>query len=46
MLKAAYVDTLYAWSAFNTELIGEYINQALQKLVQEFSPENIHLIGA
>lgn len=42
---AAYIDTLYTWSAFNTELIGQYISQALEILVQNHPASKIHLIG-
>lgn len=42
---AAYVDTLYAWSAFNTELIGSIVGAALQKLVESYPFDKIHLLG-
>lgn len=42
---AAYVDTLYSWSAFNTEEIGEIIADSLKHLIQTYPIEKIHLIG-
>lgn len=43
---ADFVDTLYAWSAFNTEIIGEYLGYAILKLFESSYPhESIHLIG-
>ncbi|XP_017067422.1 vitellogenin-1 [Drosophila eugracilis] len=42
---ARFVDTLYTWSAFNTEEIGENIALALVKLLDLMPVENIHLIG-
>lgn len=40
-----YVDTLYSWSAFNTEEIGNLISDSLMHLVETYPIENIHLIG-
>lgn len=43
---AQYVDTLYEWSAFNTEDIGKHLAAALKDLTDHSYPiENIHLIG-
>ncbi|KAH8248053.1 hypothetical protein KR038_012014 [Drosophila bunnanda] len=42
---ARFVDTLYTWSAFNTEEIGENIALALVKLLDLMPVSNIHLIG-
>lgn len=41
----AFVDTLYTWSAFNTEAVGYSLAKALVSLVSFYSVENIHLIG-
>lgn len=42
---AKFIDTLYTWSAFNTEEIGEYVGYALAKLVEYVSLDKIHVIG-
>ncbi|KAH8274207.1 hypothetical protein KR018_007767 [Drosophila ironensis] len=42
---ARFVDTLYTWSAFNTEEIGENIALGLVKLLDLMPVDNIHLIG-
>ncbi|XP_016962933.1 vitellogenin-1 [Drosophila biarmipes] len=42
---ARFVDTLYTWSAFNTEEIGENIAVGLVKLLDLVPVDNIHLIG-
>lgn len=42
---AAYIDTLYTWSAFNTEAIGSLIADGLAILIQNYQIDNIHLIG-
>ncbi|XP_064538381.1 vitellogenin-1 [Drosophila montana] len=42
---ARFVDTLYTWSAFNTDEIGENIARGLVKLLDVVKVENIHLIG-
>ncbi|KAH8317101.1 hypothetical protein KR074_011834, partial [Drosophila pseudoananassae] len=42
---ARFVDTLYTWSAFNTEEIGENMAVGLVKLLNVVPVENIHLIG-
>ncbi|KAH8343333.1 hypothetical protein KR059_008539, partial [Drosophila kikkawai] len=42
---ARFVDTLYTWSAFNTEEIGENIARGLVKLLDLVPVSNIHLIG-
>lgn len=45
--SAAFVDTLYTWSAFNTDAIGEKIGEALDILIRysQYPLENIHLVG-
>ncbi|XP_033159059.1 phospholipase A1 [Drosophila mauritiana] len=42
---ADYVDTFYAWSALNTDLIGEHIGVGLTHLIELTPLRNIHLIG-
>lgn len=42
---ARYVDTLYAWSAFNTQELGEAIGEGLALLAEFIPNENIHVIG-
>jgi hypothetical protein len=42
---AKYVDTLYAWSAFNTHVLGTGLGKGLADLVQFVPLENIHLLG-
>ncbi|XP_031628398.1 vitellogenin-2-like [Contarinia nasturtii] len=42
---AAFVDTLYTWSAFNTEEIGNLIAISLEILIKNYPIQNIHLIG-
>ncbi|XP_017860697.1 PREDICTED: phospholipase A1-like [Drosophila arizonae] len=42
---AYYVDTLYKWSALNTDLIGEHIAVGLQHLIKVSPLIDIHLIG-
>lgn len=42
---AKYVDTLYAWSAFNTQLLGAGLGKGLADLVQYVPVENIHIMG-
>ncbi|XP_023297527.2 vitellogenin-1-like [Lucilia cuprina] len=45
-LNASYfIDTLYTWSAFNTEAVGRIVAQGLVQLYKEVPAENIHLIG-
>ncbi|XP_065364958.1 vitellogenin-1-like [Calliphora vicina] len=39
------IDTLYTWSAYNTEEVGRQMAKALQKLLKQVPIENIHLIG-
>ncbi|XP_055296585.1 uncharacterized protein LOC129565592 [Sitodiplosis mosellana] len=43
--SAAFIDTLYTWSAFNTEEIGNLIADALEVLIQNYPIEKIHLLG-
>lgn len=42
---AAYVDTLYTWSAFNTDEIGKIVAEGLVEFLNVYPKENIHLIG-
>lgn len=42
---AEYVDTLYTWSAFNTNDLGEGLADGLKGLIQYVPLEKIHLIG-
>ncbi|XP_030571402.1 vitellogenin-1-like [Drosophila novamexicana] len=42
---AYYVDTLYKWSALNTDLIGEHLAVGLQHLIKVMPLMDIHLIG-
>lgn len=42
---ARYVDTLYAWSAFNTNELGEGLGDGLSELINIVPVENIHLMG-
>lgn len=39
------MDTLYTWSAFNTEEIGKVIADSLAYLIKTYPIEKIHLIG-
>lgn len=40
-----FVDTLYTWSAFNTNELGEALAEGLQHLINFLPVEKIHLIG-
>jgi hypothetical protein len=42
---ARYVDTLYAWSAFNTQELGKGLGMGLAELIKVVPLENIHLMG-
>lgn len=42
---AGFIDTLYTWSAFNTEEIGNIIANSLEILIKTYPISNIHLIG-
>lgn len=42
---AGYIDSLYTWSALNTEHIGQLIAESLIDLTKNYPYENIHLIG-
>uniref|UniRef100_A0A182P6A8 NEDD8-activating enzyme E1 catalytic subunit n=1 Tax=Anopheles epiroticus TaxID=199890 RepID=A0A182P6A8_9DIPT len=42
---AEYVDTLYTWSAFNTNDLGEGLADGLKGLIKYVPLEKIHLIG-
>lgn len=39
------MDTLYSWSAFNTEEIGNIISDSLKILTETYPIQNIQLIG-
>ncbi|XP_005181751.2 vitellogenin-1 isoform X2 [Musca domestica] len=41
----SFVDTLYTWSAFNTEELGMHIAKGLEQLEKIVPLKNIHLIG-
>lgn len=43
--SARFVDTLYTWSAFNTEEIGQWLGKALAKLARLYPLQKIHIIG-
>lgn len=45
MMPGGFVDTLYSWSAFNTDEIGNIISQSLEILAETYSIQNIQLIG-
>uniref|UniRef100_A0A1I8Q0V7 Lipase domain-containing protein n=1 Tax=Stomoxys calcitrans TaxID=35570 RepID=A0A1I8Q0V7_STOCA len=40
-----YIDTLYTWSAFNTEEMGRIVALGLLKLITKVPIENLHLVG-
>ncbi|XP_017055924.1 phospholipase A1 [Drosophila ficusphila] len=42
---ADFVDTLYTWSALNTEVIGEYLAKALIRLNASYVTNQFHLVG-
>lgn len=42
---ARYVDTLYAWSAFNTQDLGTGLGKGIAKLISVVPLEKIHLMG-
>ncbi|XP_055846824.1 vitellogenin-1-like [Episyrphus balteatus] len=42
---ASCVDTLFTWSALNTEKLGEYLGKGIADLAQVVPLESIHLIG-
>lgn len=42
---ARYVDTLYAWSAFNTQELGEGLGKGLAELAEVVPLDRIHLMG-
>ncbi|XP_041451416.1 probable phospholipase A1 magnifin [Drosophila obscura] len=44
LLDAAdFIDTLYSWSALNTEAIGKYVAQALLKLNRTYVIDKVHV---
>ncbi|KAH8235926.1 hypothetical protein KR032_010901, partial [Drosophila birchii] len=42
---ANFVDTLYSWSALNTEAIGLYVARALLRLNATYVTEQLHIVG-
>ncbi|XP_002071446.3 phospholipase A1 [Drosophila willistoni] len=40
-----FIDTLYTWSALNTEAIGAYVAKALVKLNRHYITTRLHVIG-
>lgn len=42
---ARYVDTLYAWSAFNTQQLGKAVGEGLAELIKYVPLETIHVMG-
>lgn len=40
-----FIDSLYTWSAFNTEGVGKIIGGAIVELSNVVDVEGIHLIG-
>jgi hypothetical protein len=42
---ACYVDTLYAWSAFNTQELGKGLGMGLAELINVVPLEKIHVMG-
>jgi len=42
---ARYVDTLYAWSAFNTKELGTALGKGIVDLVSVVPLERVHLMG-
>lgn len=42
---ARYVDTLYAWSAFNTQELGKGLGMGLAELIKVVPLERIHVMG-
>lgn len=40
-----FVDSLYTWSAFNTEGVGKIVGGAVAELSKVVDVEGIHLIG-
>lgn len=42
---AGYIDSIYTWSAFNTEEIGKKIAQSLVRLTKIYDYENMIIIG-
>lgn len=42
---ARYVDTLYAWSAFNTQELGKGLGLGIAELINVVPLETIHLMG-
>lgn len=42
---AGFIDSLYTWSAYNTEEIGKIISKSLARLIETYPIEKIQLIG-
>ncbi|XP_058459589.1 vitellogenin-1-like [Malaya genurostris] len=40
-----YVDTLYSWSAFNTNDLGKALAEGLEEMIRYVQLDSIHLIG-
>lgn len=45
MNTSNFIQTLYTWSAFNTEEVGRFVAQGIEKLAVAVPLENIHLVG-
>lgn len=42
---ANFIDSLYTWSAFNTEGVGKIVGSAIAEIGKEIDINGIHLIG-
>lgn len=42
---AHFVDSLYTWSALNTESIGKIVGSAVAELTKVIDLNKVHLIG-
>lgn len=42
---ANFIDSLYTWSAFNTEGVGKIVGAAIAEIGKEIDVNGIHLIG-
>lgn len=40
-----FIDSLYTWSAFNTEGVGKIVGSAVAELANVVDIQGIHLIG-
>lgn len=43
--SGAYVNTLYTWSSYNTEFVGQHVGYALGQLLRVVPIDSLHLIG-